>query len=135
VEDGRGRLGMELGQCHGGLVRDPQASGQGDVPSVATVNEMEQRAVRDELVHQHGDQAAAEELDDVLVVDLRQDQHLPAELLLLLVDGHAPLHGHLYVVALLNSFPVADHLSLIEHVCGLLQLFFGEYLERGAAFL
>jgi hypothetical protein len=67
VEDGRGRAGMEVGQCLGGLVRAPQASGQGDVPSVVTANEMEQRAVRDELVHQHGDfEAAAEELDDFL---------------------------------------------------------------------
>ena len=64
---------MEVGQCLGRLVGNSEASGQGNVPSMITMNELEQCAIWDKLVDQHGHfylEAATEELDDVLVVDL-----------------------------------------------------------------
>jgi hypothetical protein len=134
---------MEVGQRLGGLVGDPQASVQRNVLPVVTVDEIKQRAVGDELVDEHGDldlEAAAEELDDVPVVDLGQDEHLLAELfLLLLVDRHAPLHGDLGAALLQDSLvdgpvaAVAEHSLRVEAGRGLLQLFFGEDGERGGA--
>ena len=95
-------------------------------------------AVGDVLVDQHGHldlEAAPEQLHDVPVVDLREDQHLPGELLeLLLVHQPGLLDGNRGAVG--GDAPVDDAVAssaedprLVEVARGLLDLLLGEDLE------
>jgi hypothetical protein len=80
-------------------------------------------------------QAAAKQLDDVPVVDLGEDEHLPGELLGLSLLHHLGLlDGHHRTVRKYTSVDnavaaAAEDLVSGEVVGGLLELFGGEYLE------
>nr|CAB3451435.1 unnamed protein product [Digitaria exilis] len=132
------RIGGDADECMYASASADSAAIRRRVSKILPVDVMVESAVGDELVDEHRHfhfEAAAKQLDDVPVVDLGEDEHLPRELFGLgllhhlgLLDGH---HRLVLEHALVHDAMPAAAEDLVggEVVGRLLELLVGEYPE------